>query len=611
MKSLLLQGDCYEQLDKLEDESVGSVVADPPYLIDFMNKGWDSADNIAASPELYKKLFTKMKHGGYVALFGHSRTHHRIMVALEEAGFELKDTLTWLYGQGFPKSHNISISIDKKLKGMKARGTRTNFGTTMLTTETMDKDKDGKVIPRGTGAPKHEPMCEESKKWEGYGTALKPAVEFIVLAQKPRKGTYANNCLTYGVGGLNIDECRVGYESTPNAATNPLYRKENGYKTPAKGQESNGAVSFTSSNNDAKTEGRFPANLILSHSEGCVKVGEGKEDVIGGNKGKSGFAAGYESGDFTKEEKSYDVYDCDDDCAVRLLNEQSGTTKSSKRSPKHNKKTEHTNTYTPNRSDYRDDNTYSDSGGAGRFFKTTEAPEGRFPANLILSHSDGCEKVGETTIGKGKTTEGSASGGIWNPSTGKPAGRTYGEENKEVYVCEDDCPVRMLDEQAPAVGNAFKAKRKKDTSGGSGDSWTNGGKKSGETNGTYDGLSGASRFFYCAKVSKKERNFGVGHRDKKSAELRSKSAAGLWEAKGYNKPQHNHHPTLKPIALMRWLVRLITPPEETCLDLFMGAGSTGGACVKENRDFIGIELDNDYFSIAADRIAAWQEEADE
>ena len=482
MKTLLLQGDCYEQLDKIEDESVGSVVADPPYLIDFMNKGWDSADNIAASPKLYKKLLTKMKPGGYVALFGHSRTHHRIMVALEEAGFELKDTLTWLYGQGFPKSHNISISIDKKLKGMKARGTRTNFGTTMLTTETMDKDKDGKTIPRGTGAPKHEPMCEESEKWAGYGTALKPAVEFIVLAQKPRKGTYANNCLTYGVGGINIDECRVGYESTPNPATNPLYRKEKGYKTPAKGQESKGAVSFTSSNNDVKAEGRFPANLILSHSDGCVKVGEGKEDVIGGNKGKSGFAVGYESGDFTKQQKSYDVYDCDEDCAIR-----------------------------------------------------------------------------------------------------------------------------MLDEQAPSVGNAFKAKRKKDTTGGSGDSWTNGGKKEGEGNGTYDGLSGASRFFYCAKVSKKERNFGVGHREKRSAEKRDATGAGLWETKGFNKPQHNHHPTLKPVALMRWLVRLITPPEETCLDLFMGAGSTGGACVLEDRDFIGIELDNDYFAIACDRIEAWKE----
>lgn len=483
-KTLLLQGDCFEMLDKIEDNSVGSVVSDPPYLIDFMNKGWDSADNIAASPELYKKLFTKMKHGGYVALFGHSRTHHRIMVALEEGGFEIKDTLTWLYGQGFPKNHNISISIDKKLKGMKARGSRTNFGTTMLTTETMDKDKDGKVIPRGTGAPKHEPMCEESKKWEGYGTALKPAVEFIVLAQKPRKGTYANNCLTYGVGGLNIDECRVGYESTPNAATNPLYRKENNYKTPAKGQESNGAVSFTSSNNDAKTEGRFPANLILSHSEGCVKVGESVENTSNHNAPKGTFAGGEpDRGSekvYRKQENTIEHYKCDDDCAVRLLNEQSGMKK-----------------------------------------------------------------------GSGKVSKGSGSGGIWNPSTGKPAGDTYNDSG------------------------------------------------------------GASRFFYCAKVSKKERNFGVGHREKRSAEKRDATGAGLWETKGFNKPQHNHHPTLKPIALMRWLVRLITPPEETCLDLFMGAGSTGGACVKENRDFIGIELDNDYFSIAADRIAAWQEELDE
>ncbi len=603
MKSLLLQGDCYEQLDKLEDESVGSVVADPPYLIDFMNKGWDSADNIAASPKLYKKLLTKMKPGGYVALFGHSRTHHRIMVALEEAGFELKDTLTWLYGQGFPKNHNISISIDKKLKGMKARGTRTNFGTTMLTTETMDKDKDGKVIPRGTGAPKHEPMCEESEKWAGYGTALKPAVEFIVLAQKPRKGTYANNCLTYGVGGLNIDECRVGYESTPNPATNPLYRKEKGYKTPAKGQESKGAVSFTSSNNDVKAEGRFPANLILSHSDGCVKVGESVESTSNHNAPKGTFAGGEpDRGSETiyrKQENTVEHYECDDDCAVRLLNEQSGTKKGS---GKQSKGSGSGGIWKPSTGKPAGD-TYGDSGGAGRFFKTTEAPEGRFPANLILSHSEGCVKVGEgkeDVIGGNKGKSGFA--------VGYESGDfTKQQKSYDVYDCDEDCAIRMLDEQAPSVGNAFKAKRKKDTTGGSGDSWTNGGKKEGEGNGTYDGLSGASRFFYCAKVSKKERNFGVGHREKCSAEKRDATGAGLWETKGFNKPQHNHHPTLKPVALMRWLVRLITPPEETCLDLFMGAGSTGGACVLEDRDFIGIELDNDYFSIACDRIEAWKE----
>lgn len=551
MKTLLLQGDCFEQLDKIEDESVGSVVADPPYLIDFMGKGWDSPDNIAGNPNLYKKLLTKMKPGGYVALFGHSRTHHRIMVALEEAGFELKDTLTWLYGQGFPKSHNISKSLDKQ-------------------------GKDG-------------------AKWEGYGTALKPAVEFIVLAQKPRKGTYANNCLTYGVGGLNIDECRIGTSDT-------LSRPHNEHK-PEHLRTMGKFAKFGNPNSISDKLGRFPANLILSHSDGCVKVGESVESTSNHNAPKGTFAGGEpDRGSETiyrKQENTVEHYECDDECAVRLLNEQSGTKKGS---GKQSKGSGSGGIWKPSTGKPAGD-TYGDSGGAGRFFKTTEAPEGRFPANLILSHSEGCVKVGEgkeDVIGGNKGKSGFA--------VGYESGDfTKQQKSYDVYDCDEDCAIRMLDEQAPKVGNAFKAKRKKDTTGGSGDSWTNGGKKEGEGNGTYDGLSGASRFFYCAKVSKKERNFGVGHREKCSAEKRDATGAGLWETKGFNKPQHNHHPTLKPVALMRWLVRLITPPEETCLDLFMGAGSTGGACVLEDRDFIGIELDNDYFSIACDRIDAWKD----
>ena len=112
---ILINGDSMIELDRMEENSIGSIVTDPPYLIDFMNKSWDTADNIAGSPDFWKKCFKALKPGGYAAVFGHSRTHHHIMNALEGAGFELKDTLTWLYGQGFPKSHNISKAIDKKL----------------------------------------------------------------------------------------------------------------------------------------------------------------------------------------------------------------------------------------------------------------------------------------------------------------------------------------------------------------------------------------------------------------------------------------------------------------------------------------------------------------
>ena len=137
---------------------------------------------------------------------------------------------------------------------------------------------------------------------------------------------------------------------------------------------------------------------------------------------------------------------------------------------------------------------------------------------------------------------------------------------------------KLLDEQAPAVGNVAKAKRKKDTTGGSGNSWTNGGKKAGEDNGVYDGLAGASRFFYCPKVSKKERNAGV----------------------------MNNHPTIKPIELMKWLVKLVSVEGQVIFDPFVGSGSTGIACALLNREFIGTELDPDYCDIAKKRIKWWK-----
>lgn len=353
-------GDSWNLLKELPDNSIGSLVTDPPYLIDFMGNQWDSANSPAGDKEFWSLVLSKMKHGAHGVVFGHSRQHHRVMVALEDAGFEIRDTLMWMYGQGFPKNHNIGKSVAK--------------------------------------------VDANNTQWEGWGSALKPAYEPIILVRKPlgKKLTIAKNCLEHGVGGLNIDDSRVV----------------------------------------ANDKAKFPeGNYTTDTTVGSIRN------------------------------------------EVRTADKNEG---------------------------------------------------GRFPSNVLISHN--------------------------------PDG------------CDDDCPIAILDKQAPKAGSLFKTTRKKDTTGGSGASWVKaGGNTKGEDNGAFDEPSGASRFYYQPKIRTKERNWGMGE-------------------------EKNTHPTVKPVALMHYLVRLITPKGEKVLDPFVGSGSTGMACVLTDNDFIGFEMDEKFCNIAEHRI---------
>ena len=303
---LLLNGDCIEQMQKLIDEGVQveSVVTDPPYELGFMGKSWD-ASGIAFDKKTWELAFELLNPGGYLLAFSASRNYHRIAVAVEDAGFEIRDQIMWIYGSGFPKSLNLG---------------------------------------------------------DGWGTALKPAHEPIVMAKKFIEGTNKNNREKYGTGGLNIDGCRINYVSD------------------------------------------------------------------------------------------------------------------------------------------------------------THEPTGRFPANVIMDAEAGA----------------------------------------------------ILDEQAPKTGNGHMAKIKVTgygNFGGGGASYEGKGEK-------LDGLSGASKFFYCPKTSMSEKHNG----DK------------------------NTHPTVKPVELMKYLCKLVTPKGGTVLDPFMGSGSTGMAAKDEGFEFIGIEKEKEYIEIAESRI---------
>jgi len=428
------------------------------------------------------------------------------------------------------------------------------------------------------------------------GEDLIPGYEPIIIARKPieKKLTVAKNVLKHGVGAINIDGCKVGYDTITTQGGDKF--KSNIYGSYGTCVES-------------QHQGRFPANVILSHHPDCKKVGEdlkpGYEPIIIARKPLEKKLT------VAKNVLKHGVGAINiDGCRVGYEND--------KADPATNPLYRHQNA-----DKYKQVTDHGQKVGANVPFTNSLNPptvKGRFPANVILSHHPDCEVVGET-----EDTFASNDPEAGHYQTGETfvvgVGKNYKQKKstivREVYDCADDCPTKILDEQAPKVGSLFKAKRKKDTSGGSGISWTNGGNKEGEDNGLYDGTGGASRFFYHAKVGKKERNLGCGELETKTSQLnagglgRKTSVEKRKENTGTNAPvAKNIHPTVKPIALMRYLIKMYCPPKETVLDPFTGSGSTGMAAMYEGRDFIGIEREEEYLEIAEARIKYAEEDAD-
>ena len=434
----LILGDCFESLKELPADSVDSVVTDPPYELGFMGKSWDNT-GIAFQPKLWAEVLRVLKPGGHLLSFSGSRTYHRMAVAIEDAGFEIRDQIMWIYGSGFPKSHNISKSIDKNsgapVKVGKAFKVAGEYGERNLRDpETQGNNRD---------EMRHEALTDEAKQWDGWGTALKPAHEPIVLARKPIIGTVAENVLTYGTGGINIDGSRVA-----------------------------------SADNFEGLKGRPIQKLATRLND-----------------------------------------ETDEEYKARVLE-----------SPEQQLALDKLKNF------------------------------GRFPANVI---HDGSDEVVALF-----------------PDAGNKWKRNYGVEDYE---------------GKQYAGGSF---------GGGGYNGVN----------TYADSGSAARFFYCAKASKRDRNEGLDGFEEiqitggggLTAELREDGSLETASAGGkygsIKAKKANHHPTVKPTDLMRYLCRLITPPSGTVLDPFMGSGSTGKAAVLEGFDFIGMEQSEEYITIAQARI---------
>jgi len=425
----IICGDCIEVMRTLEDNSVDAIVTDPPYGLEFMGKEWDKLWG-KANPKVddkhtigaYKKrsLVQKyiagyeaqlwhnqwatealriLKPGGHLLSFGGTRTYHRMVCGIEDAGFEIRDTIGWLYGSGFPKSENVSQAIDKmfcrqelaekldrkptreefkkewegyrKVVGKKQyaspAGNNANFGVSNLTYSDTKRDLTAPATP-------------EAKQWEGWGTALKPAFEPIVVARKPlSEKSVAENVLKWGTGGINVDECRIPHNEN-------LSVKRDGHKLDTNNQ----GWGFKAVDRDNK--GRFPANIIHDDSDEVLAV---------------------------------------------------------------------------------------------------------FPDNT-------------------------------------------------------------------------------------------------------------SRFFYCAKASKKERNMGCEGLEERNYHMTHPQQVGTLEDR-YKATNKNNHPTVKPLALMEYLIKLVSTKDAVILDPFAGSGTTLMACKKLGRKYIGIEKEEEYVKIARHRVNATPE----
>lgn len=332
-KYFLLHGDALDCLQDLPAQSYDSMITDCPAGIAFMGKDWDKDKGGRAAwikwiTEIFKEAHRVLKPGSHAFVWALPRTSHWTATALEDAGFQVRDIVTHLFGSGFPKSWNISKAIDKKF-GAKREVVDTykiSGNTPSRETYGSDDRSNGKGMGFKPGdIDKTAPSTPQAKQWDGWGTALKPSSEHWILVRKPleKKHTIADNVLKHGVGGINIDASMV--ELHNGETTHGSGKSQSNDPNTAYGDMGNKRVGVP---NIKSTQGRFPANTVLSHSVHC------KDDQ------------------------------CDIECPVSVIDKQSGVLKSGARTGK-NKNPQDKSAFPTTRLGAKCE---ASSGGASRFF---------------------------------------------------------------------------------------------------------------------------------------------------------------------------------------------------------------------------------------------------
>jgi DNA modification methylase len=539
-------GDCMDVLSRLEEASIDACVTDPPYHLTsivkrfttvsdldvevakatphrrtssgFMGKQWDGGD-IAFRPETWAAVYRVMKPGAHLLAFSGTRTYHRMVCAIEDAGFEIRDCIQWVYGSGFPKSHDVSKGIDRaagaerEVVGSYTRGLAMHPGN-----EGADNWRENYTGHVSITAP----ATNAAREWQGWGTALKPACEPIVLARKPLIGTVAENVLQHGTGAINIDGCRIPGEvpSVPQPNLTPGHGKRR------KGNcglgASDGRIGEMSS-----ASGRWPANVIHV----------GSEEVVGA------FPDARSAGDYPSDSLTRE--------GVTSFGGKQGAL-------------------------------YSDSGSAARFFYQVKQDE---PCLSIRDVSD----VGERFDLKSERVVSVLIRAV-EASTHRLALQRQSYRGTSIAVTATELeiicasvteiiqnlerryslgfPHENLEARLPGVRCVAIPKR------------------IGTTTITVD-RSTLGPFVELATFDITETSEEVGA---------SGSARRFWYSSKADSDDRlgSKHPTVKPLDLMQYLVRLITPKGGLVLDPFSGTGTTGEAAWREGMRAVLIEREAEY-----------------
>lgn len=501
-KTKLMLGDNMESLKKLPDNSIDSIVSDPPYGLSFMGKKWDYD---VPSVEFWKEVYRVLKPGGHILSFGGTRTYHRMVVNIEDAGFEIRDQVMWLYGSGFPKSLNISKQIDKSNICEYRKIARTAVKSLRLLQVKLNEDTEGSV-PENVVILQEE--NQENKMVIGVVESLSPTDISIYATKELIEENTTLLLKNILEEGLNQEKKFITLTELKTIIDLKIWNLLPSPNTRA----------FTHIHESVMNMGTSlkPANEPI-----CVARKPLSEKTIADNVIKWGTGG-------------INIDGC------RIGFDMTDTNPA-------------TNPLYRQQNDYKMPEKGVESEGAVSFTssKNEVSTEGRFPANIILDET-AAELLDEQS-------------GISKSSSNK----WEGDNNSDIY------------------GKYQKGIRQS----------------------TFSDSGGASRFFYVAKVSKKERNLGLdGFEDKimKRHIVQSEGRADFGKNES-SIPTKNTHPTLKPINLMTYLCRLITPEGGIVLDPFMGSGSTGISALLEGFRFVGMEMDEDYFKIAEARIEAYEE----
>jgi DNA modification methylase len=617
----IIVGDCREVMAGMAEASVDAIVTDPPYGLSrepdvaevmrhwlagdtydhggggFMGRTWDS---FVPGPDYWREAYRVLRPGGHLLAFGGTRTFDLLSIALRMAGFQVRDVVCWLAGAGFPKSLDVSKAIDK-MAG--AHHLALGPGTSGKSRAVLNAAS----YPESFGGDYSitAPATPEAAQWTGWGTALKPAWEPVIVARKPLSspGTNVLKVVEYQLRERGV----VGDIRWTSRSAKPAARHDQPQSSTPTSQQPMAAMSADRANESEKHATETQTAMPLDAS------GEnGQSGIRGGQKN----TAAQPTVNSDPKSSPPTVADVVAAASTSLTSSHSITSTAEA----HSTASQSTARSTPT-SDETDTQPDTES-----FAGIATGLTGSTAHVLIRRLSDGSflwpDNLPKSTAGEVQTLvsyQRGRQGGNdgwkrpWNQEGAEFEKRPAHTGRWPANVALDEAAAEMLDAQSGVSKSPATYTRKADGFGKAGYG-PSVGQVAGTSSLNYGDSGGASRFFYCAKSSRRERNAGLeGMPERAGVDInksqriahRNPDTGEVTYSEYRPSVYQNHHPTVKPIALMRWLVRLVTPPGGTVLDPFAGSGSTGCACALEGFAFIGIEQSAEYAEIAERRIAHW------